>query len=439
MGKTMAEKILSEKSGQDAHAGDIVIAHVDVAAFQDGTGPLGVRQLQKMSLEEVRARRSILFIDHAAPSPRKELSNDHMLLREFSRKTGAILSEIGEGVIHQRLVESYASPGDVVIGADSHTCTSGALGAFATGMGSTDVAIGMAMGKTWFKVPETYRIEVKGDFAPGVGSKDLILYLIGMLGADGATYKALEFGGPAIDKMSMESRFVLSNMAVEAGAKTGLIASDRKTRQYLKTRGRVKDWRALAPDRGAKYERVIVVDARKLVPQIAFPHTVDNTKDIDKARGIKIDQVFIGTCTNGRIEDLRIAARIMRGRERAPHTRLVVVPASREIYLEALESGLLDIFVRAGGMIMGPGCGPCVGVHQGVLGDGEVCLSTANRNFRGRMGNPDGFVYLASPATAAFSAIKGQISDPREFFARRPRKKVAKPGRRERRRRKIHR
>lgn len=426
MGKTLAEKILSEKSGQDAHAGDIVIARVDVAAFQDGTGPLGLRQLQKMHLEEVRAPKSILFIDHAAPSPRKELSNDHMLLREFSRKTGAILSEIGEGVIHQRLVESYAKPGDVVIGADSHTCTSGALGAFATGMGSTDVAIGMAMGKTWFKVPETFRVEVKGDFMPGVYSKDLILYLIGMLGADGATYKALEFGGPAIDKMSMESRFVLSNMAVEAGAKTGLIASDKKTKQYLATRGRVKDWRALVPAKDAKYERVIEIDARKLMPQIAFPHTVDNTKSIQEARGIKVDQVFLGTCTNGRIEDLKIAARILKGKQRARHTRLVVVPASRDVYLRAMKTGLLEVFVRAGGIVMGPGCGPCVGVHQGVLGDGEVCLSTANRNFRGRMGNPDGFVYLASPATAAYSAIKGQISDPRELFIEHRRIKGAK-------------
>ena len=418
MGKTLAEKILSEKSGQDAHAGDIVIASVDVAAFQDGTGPLGVRQLQKMHLERVRAPKSILFIDHAAPSPRKELSNDHMLLREFSRKTGAILSDVGDGVIHQRLVESYAKPGDVVIGADSHTCTSGALGAFVTGMGSTDVAIGMAMGKTWLKVPETFRVEVTGEFKPGVYSKDLILYLIGMLGADGATYKALEFGGPAIDKMSMESRFVLSNMAVEAGAKAGLIASDIKTKQYLKARGRAKDWQPLTPDRGARYERVIKINVSKLVPQVAFPHTVDNTRNIGDAKGVRVDQVFLGTCTNGRIEDLKIAARILRGKKRAPQTRLVVVPASRDVYMAAMKSRLLEVFVRAGGIIMGPGCGPCVGVHQGVLGDGEVCLSTANRNFRGRMGNPEGFVYLASPVTAAYSAITGKISDPREVFAR---------------------
>ena len=418
MAKTLAEKILSAKSGQDAKAGDIVIAQVDVAAFQDGTGPLGVRQLQKMNLEQVKARYSIFFIDHAAPSPRKELSNDHILLRTFAEKTGAILSEVGEGVIHQRLVEAYAKPGDVLIGGDSHSCTSGALGAFATGMGSTDVAIGMALGKTWFKIPETYRINVKNSFKPGVFSKDLILYLIGMLGADGATYKALEFGGEAIDRMSMESRFVLSNMAVEAGAKTGLIASDEVTREYLKKRGREKDWTALSPDNGAPYEKVIDIDAADLVPQIAFPHTVDNTRTVEQAKNMKIDQAYIGTCTNGRIEDLQVAAKILKGKKVAKKTRLIVCPASRDVYLDAMEGGLLDVLVRAGGIIMGPGCGPCVGVHEGVLGDKEVCLSTANRNFKGRMGNPEGFVYLASPATVAYSALKGMISDPREVLGK---------------------
>lgn len=423
MGKTLAEKILSEKSGQDASAGQIVIAKVDVAAFQDGTGPLGVRQIQKLKIEKVRAPKSIVFIDHAAPSPRKELSNDHMLLREFCSKSGAILSDVGDGVIHQRLVESYAKPGDVVIGADSHSCTSGALGAFATGMGSTDVAIGMAMGRTWFKVPETYRIEVKGRFQPGVGAKDLILYLIGMIGADGATYKALEFGGEAIDNMSMESRFTLSNMAVEAGAKTGLIASDKITREYLKRMGRLKDWRPLTPDKDAKYEKVIEIDAGKLEPQVACPHTVDNTKPVKELKGTKIHQVFIGTCTNGRIEDLKIAANILKGHKVAKGVRLIVVPASRMVFLEALKLGLLDVFVRAGGIILGPGCGPCVGVHEGILGDGEVCLSTANRNFKGRMGNPEGFIYLSSPATAAYSAIKGVISDPREILKKKKTKR----------------
>jgi len=423
MGKTIAEKILSEKSGHDASAGDIVIAKVDVAAFQDGTGPLGVRQLQKMGIKRVKAPTSIFFIDHAAPSPRKELSNDHILLRNFAERTGALLSEVGDGVIHQRLVESYAKPGDVVIGGDSHTCTSGALAAFATGMGSTDVAIGMALGKTWFRVPATFRIEVGGVFQQGVFSKDLILYLIGVLGADGATYKALEFGGETIERMLIESRFVLSNMAVEAGAKVGLIASDKITKEYLRHRGRVGDWRPLSPDKGAQYEKIIKIDAHKIEPQVAFPHTVDNTRPITKAKGIKVDQVFIGTCTNGRIEDLKIAAEILKGKQRSPHTRLVVCPASRDVYLEAIRSGLLETFVRAGASIMGPGCGPCVGVHEGVLGDKEVCLSTANRNFKGRMGNPEGFIYLASPATAAYSAIKGEISDPRELYRGKVQKK----------------
>ncbi|KPK73698.1 3-isopropylmalate dehydratase large subunit [candidate division WOR_3 bacterium SM23_60] len=418
MGKTLAEKILSEKSGQNARAGDIVIARVDVAAFQDGTGPLGVRQLQKMKINKVRAEKSIFFIDHAAPSPRRELSNDHMLLREFSAKAGAILSDVGDGVIHQCLVETYAKPGDVVIGGDSHTCTSGALGAFATGMGSTDVAIGMAMGKSWFKVPQTYRIDVTGAFQPGVYSKDLILYLIGMLGADGATYKALEFGGSTIDNMSMASRFVLSNMAVEAGAKVGLIASDTTTRDYLKAQGRAADWRPVVPDKDAQYEKVITIDASRIVPQVAFPHTVDNTRPIDKVGRIKVAQAFIGTCTNGRLEDLEIASQILKGKKRAAHTRLIVCPASRDVYLESLRTGVLETFVRAGASIMGPGCGPCVGVHEGVLGDGEACVSTANRNFKGRMGNPDSFIYLASPATVAYSAIKGAISDPREVMQR---------------------
>jgi len=416
MGKTLAEKILSNKSGQDAYAGDIVIATVDVAAFQDGTGPLGVRQMQKMNISRVAAKKSIFFLDHAAPSPRKELSNDHMLLRSYARSAGAIVSDVGDGVIHQRLVESYVKPGDVVIGGDSHTCTSGALCAFATGMGSTDVAVGMAKSKTWFKVPPTFRIEVNGTFQPGVFSKDLILYLIGMLGADGATYKALEFGGSTIKKMSMESRFALSNMAVEAGAKVGLIASDRVTREYLKERKRLKEWTSIEPDPDAVYERVIEIKANIIPPQIAYPHTVDNTRSVTKATKIKIDQAFIGTCTNGRIEDLKIAARILKGKKRHPSTRLIVVPASRDVFLEATRKGYLDTFVKAGAIIIGPGCGPCVGVHQGVLGDGESCISTANRNFKGRMGNPEGFVYLASPATVAVSALKGKISDPRPLF-----------------------
>ncbi len=416
MGKTIAEKILSEKAGADAKAGDTVIAKVDVCALQDGTGPLAIRQLQKMDLERITPERSICFIDHASPSPRKELSNDHKTIREFCSKTGAILSDVGEGVIHQRLVESWVNPGDVVIGADSHSCTPGALGAFATGMGSTDVAVGMALGRTWFRVPDTFRVEVTGTLPVGVYSKDIILHLIGEIGADGATYKALEFSGDTIETMTMESRFVLSNMAVEAGAKAGLIASDATTKEYLDDRGRGDRWSEIGPDEDAIYERTVKIDAAPLSPTVSFPHTVGNTRAIDEAGDVRVDQVFIGTCTNGRIEDLRIAAKILKGRKRNPSTRLIIVPASTEIYMKALREGLIELFMAAGATVIAPGCGPCVGVHQGILADGEVCLSTQNRNFQGRMGNPNGFIYLASPATAAATAIEGKIADPRKYL-----------------------
>ncbi len=417
MGKTLAEKILGERSGKDVCAGDIVVVDVDVAMVQDGTGPLAVQQLQKMDMEKAaNPDKTIFFIDHAAPSPRKELSNAHKMLRDFAKKTGVKLSEVGDGVCHQILVESYVNPGDVVIGADSHTCTSGALGAFATGMGSTDVAIGIASGKTWFKVPETFKIIVNGKFPKGVCSKDLILHIIGLIGADGATYKALEFAGSTIRHMSMSERFVLSNMAVEAGAKVGLIEPDEVTKTYLEERGRGNKFVEIKADNDAVYERVIEIDVSMLEPTISFPHTVDNTRPISEVDEIKVDQVFIGTCTNGRIEDLRIAAQILKGKKRHPDTRLLVCPASREVYLKAMDEGLLNIFIEAGAAIMNPGCGACVGVHHGILGDGEVCLATQNRNFKGRMGNTEGFIYLSSPATAAASTIEGRITDPRKYI-----------------------
>lgn len=416
MGKTLAEKILGEHAGCEVHSGEIHIVTVDVALVQDGTGPLAVKQLQSLDLEKVaHPDRTVLFLDHAAPSPRKELSNDHVTLRTFAKKTGAVLSEVGDGVCHAVINEDYVRPGDVLIGADSHTCTGGALCAFSTGMGSTDVAIGMALGKTWMMIPETFRVQVTGQFPKRVYSKDLILHLIGSIGADGATYKALEFGGPAIDSMIMPERFTLSNMAVEAGAKAGLIASDETTRAYLESRGRGGDFRAIGPDPDAAYERVIEIDASRLVPTVSFPHTVDNTRTIDEAKGVKIDQVVIGTCTNGRLHDLEVAASILKGRHRHADTRLIVIPASRDVYLKALDAGHLRTFVEAGAAIVNPGCGPCVGVHEGVLADGEKCLSTQNRNFHGRMGNPKGEIYLGSPALAAATAIRGEVSDPREF------------------------
>ena len=417
MGLTLAEKILSEHTGKEVHAGEFAIVNVDICLTQDGTGPLAVRQIEKLGMvKAANPKYTILFIDHSSPSSRKELSNDHMLLRSFAKKTGACLSDIGDGICHQVISERWLKPGDVLIGADSHTCTGGAMAAFSTGMGSTDVAIGIALGKTWMKIPETIRVNVAGEFPKGVFAKDLMLYLIGAIAADGATYMALEFSGAAIETMTQHERMVLSNMAVEAGAKTGLIASDNETLRFLESQGRDSEFREIKPDTDAVYKKVIDIDASKLVPMVAFPHRVDNTKTIDEAKGEKIDQVFIGTCTNGRLEDLRVAAGILKGKKRHANTRLIIVPASRKIYGQAIEEGLMTIFNDAGASINTPGCGPCVGVHQGILGDGEKCLSTMNRNFKGRMGNPESFIYLASPATCAASALAGEIADPREVL-----------------------
>jgi 3-isopropylmalate/(R)-2-methylmalate dehydratase large subunit len=414
---TLAEKLLAGAAGLGAVVpGQIVVADVDVAIAQDGTGPLAIQQIEELGVSVVKAPTCVFFIDHAAPAPRRELANAQQTIRAFCASSGATLSDVEMGVCHQLVAERYASPGDLVIGADSHTCTAGALGAFGTGMGSTDVAIGMASGQTWLRVPETFRIEVEGALPDGVEAKDLMLTLIGALGADGATYKALEFGGPGIDALPMPGRLTLSNMAVEAGAKAGLIASDDVTRQFLAEMGREENWRPLTPDAGAAYERVVPVDAATLVPMVARPHTVDNVTAATDLVGTKVDQVLIGTCTNGRLADLRAAARVLRGRRRAPQTRLIVTPASQAVARAAATEGLLDVFWDAGAVVTNPGCGACVGIHEGILADGEVCLSTANRNFHGRMGNPEGFIYLGSPATAAATAVTGAITDPRELL-----------------------
>ncbi len=412
MGQTLAEKIISEHVGKPVKAGELVIAKVDVVAVQDGTGPLTVEEFKKLGKEKLHdPERTILFIDHASPSPKKELSNMHTTLRNFSRDYGTILSEVGSGVCHQRLVESYVNPCEILIGADSHTCTSGALGAFATGMGSTDIAVAMALGKTWLKVPSTFKIVVNGKFNEGICSKDLMLHLIGMLGADGATYKALEFCGETIDNMEMSERFTLANMAVEAGAKAALFVADEKTKQYLKSRGRENKFRTIKPDSDAIYEKIIEINAQDIKHTVSCPHTVDNTKHVDELDKIKVDQIYIGTCTNGRLEDMRTAAKILKGNKVKDGTRLLICPASKDIYLKSLSEGLIQIFIEAGAVVLPPGCGPCVGIHAGILADGEVCLSTQNRNFQGRMGNTKGYIYLSSPYVAAYSAIRGYIAE----------------------------
>ena len=415
MGKTLSEKILSEKSGVDAQAGDIVIAPVDLAFIQDTTGPLTIRQFQESGHSKLaNPQQSAIFLDHAIPSPNRQLSNDHQFLRHFASETGCLIFEGGNGICHQLVVEAFANPGDIIVGADSHTVTAGALGAFATGMGSSDIAIALALGKTWFRVPESFKITISGRFQKWVCAKDLALYLIGMLGADGATYKALEFGGEAASNMTISQRLTIANMAVEAGAKVGIFPSDNVTRKHLAAQGRGNKYKALYPDTDADYEQTIAISADELEPMVAMPHTVDNIAPARTLTGVKVHQVFIGTCTNGRLEDLATAASILKNKKHHPHVRLIIAPASRQILTAAIKAGYIQTLITAGAILLPPGCAACLGLHQGVLGDNEVCLSTANRNFKGRMGNPEASIYLASPATAAASAITGEITDPRE-------------------------
>ena len=417
MGKTLAEKILSKNSGTDARAGDIVIAEVDLVFAQDTTGPLTVRVFHESGLKRLaKPQKTVLFIDHAVPSPSAALSDDHLLLRHFAKEYGVVISDVGEGVCHQIVIESMAKPGDVIVGADSHTVTSGGIGAFATGMGSSDVAVVMGLGKTWFRVPESIKVEVTGAFQKGVSGKDLILHLVGMLGADGATYKSLEFSGNTVPSMSISQRFTIANMAVECGAKVGLFPADNVARDYLIAQGRPNDYQPIFPDVDAEYEQTIKINAAGLEPTLSKPHTVNNTALVRELTGTKVQQVYIGTCTNGRLEDLAVAASILKGKKCHPGVRLIVAPASRRIMLEALGTNYVQTLIEAGAVLLPPGCGPCLGLHQGVLGKGEVCVSTSNRNFKGRMGNPEAFVYLASPATAAATALTGEITDPREVL-----------------------
>jgi len=416
MGQTLAEKILSSHSGRKVTAGEITISKVDLCLLQDGTGPLTIRQVEKLGVTKLASpRRTVFFLDHSSPASRKELANDHQFIRIFAARMGAIVEEVGKGICHVVINENYVNPGEVLIGADSHTCTGGALACFATGMGSTDVGIGMAYGKTWFRVPESFKVYITGTLPLGVFPKDLMLHLIGLIGADGATYKALEFCGPTIEKMEMAGRFTLSNMAVEAGAKVGLIASDQTTRAFLDMMGRGNKWIPLAADADAVYERVIEIDASKVKPTVSFPHTVDNTRTIDQAAGIKVDQVFLGTCTNSRIEDWEVVAKIVKGKKKAPNIRFIAVPGSESVMKEAIARGYYQTLLEFGAIMVTPGCGPCVGIHEGVPADGEVCLTTQNRNFQGRMGNPEASIYLGSPAVIAATAIEGTIADPRKY------------------------
>lgn len=417
MGKTIAEKILSHKSGQDVYANDIVVADLDFVMGQDGTSGLAIRAFEDMQADKVfDPSRIAMVIDHSAPSPLQGVSALHKQMRDFTAQQGIHLYDIGDGVCHQLLPEQgHVVPGDLVIGADSHTCTYGAINVFSTGVGSTDLAAGLASGKLWFKVPETYKFVANGKLPAGVYSKDLILYLIGDVTADGATYMAAEYTGEAVDDLSVEARFTMSNMAIEMGAKVGLMRADQKTIDWVKAHSK-RSIQAVEADEDARYAKVKEYDVSRLEPQVAKPHTVDNVSPITEVAGTPIQQGVIGTCTNGRLEDLRIAASILKGKKIHKGSRLIVAPSSRQVFIQAMREGLIETFVQAGAAVVTPGCGPCVGTHNGVPSDGENVISTANRNFKGRMGNPNAFIYLGSPATVAASVLKGEISDPREHI-----------------------
>jgi 3-isopropylmalate/(R)-2-methylmalate dehydratase large subunit len=411
MGMTLAEKIISGKIGRAPVPGEIVVLPIDAAMAHDGTAPLMIKSFEEMGARSVwDTKKAAFVIDHISPSSNEGTSSLHKMMRDFARKHGITLYDVGSGICHQLLPEKgYVFPGGVVVGADSHTCTHGAFAAFSTGIGSTDMAAVFASGKLWFKVPESLRVNVTGQLKPNVMSKDAILYAIGQVGADGATYKAVEFAGKAVADMTMDSRMTMTNMAIEMGGKTGLIASDEKTRQFLKGRTNAA-FKELKADQGASYSDELEIDAAKLEPMLSCPHQVDRVKPVSDMEGKDVDQVFIGSCTNGRVEDLRIAARVLAGKR--VKSRTIVMPASQEVMLDCLKEGIIEELVKAGCAVGVPGCGPCVGGHHGVPSKGEVVISTTNRNFKGRMGNAESDIYLASPLTAAHSALNGRFTVP---------------------------
>lgn len=418
---TLVEKILADHAGRrEVHAGDIVSARVDMILANDVTAPLSIQEFRKMGATRVFDPKAIAMVpSHFAPSPNIQAAAQIRVMREFSREQGLpYFFEIGRmGIEHVLLPEEgLVVPGDLVIGADSHTCTNGALGAFATGMGSTDIAAAMALGETWLRVPETLRIVYYGRMKPWVTPKDLILYTIGRIGVAGALYQALEYTGETVRSISMEGRFTMANMAIEAGAKTGIFEADEVTLAWEQGRAR-RPPRVFRGDPDAEYAGTVEIDVRQVTPQVAFPHLPENTRPVEEAAAmdVRIDQAFIGSCTNGRIEDLRLAARVLRGRKVHPDVRLIVIPASQRVYRQALAEGLLDIFLEAGAAVSTPTCGPCLGAHMGVLARGERAISTSNRNFRGRMGHRESEVYLASPAVVAASAVMGRIASPEEL------------------------
>ena len=413
------EKILANASGkQEVSPGEIIEANIDVAMTHDLTGPLAIKSFRKIGAKKVwNNQKVVVILDHLVPASSVISAGLHKIVRNFAEEQNIKnFYDVGRGgVCHQVMPEQgHVRPGEVIVGSDSHTCTYGAFGAFATGIGSTELAAVFATGKLWFRVPEVIKIDVTGNFQKLVTAKDLTLNIVGKIGADGAIYKGLEFGGSTIRDMTVDGRMVLCNMAVEMGAKAGIIEPDQKTLDYVKGRTD-KPFKPVKSDPDAVYERVVDVDVSDLEPQVAVPHSVDNVKPVSEVEDTEVDQAFIGSCTNGRLEDLRSAAQILKGKKIVTSVRLVVIPASQEIYLNALNEGLIKTFMESGATIGNPNCGPCLGGHMGIMAEGEACISTSNRNFIGRMGSTKSFVYLASPATVAASALTGKITDPRKI------------------------
>jgi 3-isopropylmalate/(R)-2-methylmalate dehydratase large subunit len=416
MSATIAEKIFSQRCGRPVRAGEVVMAPVDAAMIHDITGPLAVRIFREMDGERVfDPERIIMLFDHQVPADSIPAAENHVFMRRFADEQGIHNYDLLEGVCHQVVMEKgRAAPGEIIVGTDSHTCTYGAAGAFATGIGSTDMGFVLKFGALYFRVPESILVEVEGAFGRRVGAKDLILSLAGDIGADGATYMALEFTGDAMHTMNMAGRMTCANMAIEMGAKAGIVTPDAATWDYVTARREIEPF-DLAGDPDASYRERRRYDVTDLAPQVAVPHNVDNVVDVKTVAGTKVDQVFIGSCTNGRYEDLAEAAEVLGNADRfADGVRVIVIPASRTEYLKALRGGLIERFVEAGALVEAPCCGPCMGGAFGLLAPGEVSLSTSNRNFRGRQGSAQASVYLSSPATAAASALYGEITDPRE-------------------------
>lgn len=421
MGMTLTEKVIAAHAGRDkVKPGELVNVKVDLVLANDITAPGAILEFKKIGIEKVFDSKKVVIVpDHFTPNKDIASAEQAKFVRQFAKEQNLVnYFEVGRmGIEHALLPEvGLVVPGDLVIGADSHTCTYGALGAFATGMGSTDIAAAMALGETWLKVPPTLKFVINGQLKPWVTGKDIILYIIGKIGVDGALYKAMEFEGSTIDQLSLDSRLSICNMAIEAGGKNGIIKADVKTVAYVKERAK-HPYTVFTSDPDAVYERVYEFNANDIELQVALPHLPSNTKGISEIGQIKIDQVVIGSCTNGRLEDLRIAAKILQGQKVHPDVRLIVIPATQNIYKQALKEGLLETFITAGGAVSTPTCGPCLGGHMGILAKGERAVATTNRNFVGRMGHKESEVYLAGPAVAAASAIAGYITAPGSDFA----------------------